>query len=69
MLCLTRSVDQTIQIGPDITVTVTQIKGGQVKIGIEAPRSISIRRGELPPITEWEQRQRAMALEARAALR
>jgi NAD(P)-dependent dehydrogenase (short-subunit alcohol dehydrogenase family) len=34
----------------DITVTVTDIRGDRVKIGIEAPRDISVRRSELPPL-------------------
>jgi carbon storage regulator CsrA len=47
MLILTRRVTESIVIGGGITVTVLDIKGGQVRIGIDAPSSIPIHRGEL----------------------
>jgi len=50
MLVLTRKRKQTIQIGEDIVITVQQIKGNAVRIGIDAPRSLAIRRGELNPL-------------------
>jgi len=47
MLVLTRKADQKIQIGPDVTLTVLDVKGRYVRIGIEAPSSVRILRGEL----------------------
>jgi len=47
MLVLTRKHKQQIHIGDNIVITVQQIKGTSVRIGIEAPREISIRRSEL----------------------
>lgn len=47
MLILTRTSGQSIQLSHDITVTVTSISGGQVKIGIDAPDHINIVRSEL----------------------
>jgi len=47
MLILTRKLGERIAIGNDITVTLLEIKGAQVKLGIEAPRSISIHRQEI----------------------
>ena len=47
MLILSRKTGQTIQISDQITITITQVKGKQVRIGIDAPADISIRRGEL----------------------
>jgi len=47
MLLLTRRPDQSIRIGDDIVVTVTQIDRGQVKLGIEAPKDVKILRHEL----------------------
>lgn len=47
MLLLTRRIDQTINIGPNIRVTVTRIRGYQVTLGIEAPRNVNIWREEI----------------------
>ena len=47
VLVLTRKVNESIEIGNDITVTITQIKGGRIRIGIEAPDNIRIMRSEL----------------------
>ncbi|HEX4132223.1 MAG TPA: carbon storage regulator [Pirellulales bacterium] len=50
MLVLTRKTQQQIQIGDNIRITVLQIKGSSVRIGIEAPRDLNIARGELKAI-------------------
>ena len=47
MLVLTRKSGEKITIGDDIVVTVLEIKGSQVKLGIEAPRSVQVYREEL----------------------
>lgn len=47
MLILTRKLGEKINIGDDITVTLLEIKGAQVKLGIEAPKSIGIHRNEI----------------------
>ena len=47
MLVLTRKRGETVQIGQDITVTCLQIRGQVMKIGIDAPASIRVLRGEL----------------------
>ena len=47
MLILTRRVGETIHIGDDVRFTVLGIKGGQVRLGIEAPPSISVHRKEI----------------------
>lgn len=47
MLVLTRKKDQAIVINDDIEVTVLDIQGDQVRIGISAPRSVSIHRKEV----------------------
>jgi carbon storage regulator len=47
MLVLTRKAKQQIQIGPHITVTVLQVKGQQVRIGVEAPRDVCVLRTEV----------------------
>jgi carbon storage regulator len=47
MLVLSRKLSQQILIGPDIAITVVKIEGNQVRLGIEAPPSVSILRQEL----------------------
>lgn len=47
MLILTRKIDESIMIGDEIEVTVVEIRGDHVKIGINAPRKISVHRKEV----------------------
>ena len=47
MLALSRKVNESIMIGNDIEVTILEIKGEQVKLGIKAPRNIQILREEI----------------------
>ena len=47
MLALARKVNQSIIIGNDIEITLLEIKGDQVKIGINAPKSVPIYRKEI----------------------
>lgn len=54
MLILTRREGESVQIGYDIEVTVLAVRGGQVRVGIDAPQDIAILRGEL---SDREQQQ------------
>jgi len=47
MLVLTRKLMEKLFIGEDITVTVVRVEGGQVRLGIEAPRQVPVVRAEL----------------------
>jgi carbon storage regulator len=47
MLVLTRKKDQTIMIGDNVEITVVDIQGDQVRIGINAPKNLSIHRKEV----------------------
>jgi carbon storage regulator len=49
MLVLTRKLMEKLFIGDDICVTVVRLEGGQVRLGIEAPREVSVVRAELVP--------------------
>ncbi|EOT15942.1 carbon storage regulator [Pseudomonas aeruginosa MSH-10] len=47
MLILTRRVGETLHIGDDITVTVVENRGGQIRLGITAPDDVAIHRSEI----------------------
>ena len=47
MLILTRRAGETVMIGSDITITVLGVKGNQVRIGINAPKDVSVHREEI----------------------
>lgn len=47
MLILTRRVGELLMIGDDISVTVLGVKGNQVRLGVEAPKSVAVHREEV----------------------
>ena len=47
MLILTRRVGESVVIGEDVTVTVLGVKGNQVRIGINAPKTVAVHREEI----------------------
>ncbi|MFW6355930.1 MAG: carbon storage regulator CsrA [Spirochaetota bacterium] len=67
MLILARRVNETIVIGEDIRVSVIDIKGDQIKLGIEAPRHVKVYRQEVYEAIQAENREAARSAAAGGA--
>ena len=52
MLVLSRKIGECIRIGERVVVKVVSVRGGQVRLGIEAPAAVSVLRSELRPAPE-----------------
>nr|WP_232728905.1 carbon storage regulator CsrA [Marinomonas sp. ef1] len=61
LLVVTRKVGEPINIGKDISVTPLSVKGMQVRLGIEAPKDISVHREEIYNVIQAEKAQQATA--------
>lgn len=59
MLVLTRRANQSIMIGNDIVVTVLEVRGDQVRLGIKAPREVDVHREEVFAALQAANRQAA----------
>jgi carbon storage regulator len=62
MLVLTRRVGESIMIGDDVVVTVTGIRGGQVTVGISAPKEVDVHREEVYERIRSSEAARAQSL-------
>ena len=68
MLVLTRKLDQQIQIGEGITVTVLEVKGNTVKLGIAAPKEVRVLRAELKPKTDADEVRKTSPIDTSARM-
>jgi len=70
VLILTRRIGEAIVVGDDVLVTVLSIKGNQVRIGIQAPPSVSVDREEIHElkVAEREGRKSPHQVESPAAV-
>jgi carbon storage regulator len=57
MRVVTRRPRQTVKIGQDVSVTVLEIRGTQVRIGVSAPRTIAVMRQEIAPAPRTPQQR------------
>ena len=64
MLILTRRIGETIHIGDDVSVTVMGTQGNQVRIGIQAPKSVAIFREEIFNRIQVENKESDVSSEA-----
>lgn len=66
MLALARKVNESIMIGNDIEITVLEIKGDQIKLGVKAPKSVPIYRKELYVQIQEENKQAGSVVDVEA---
>lgn len=66
MLALARKVNESIMIGNDIEITVLEIKGDQIKLGVKAPKSVPIYRKELYVQIQEENKRAGSAVDVEA---
>ena len=64
MLVLSRRANQSIMIGSEIVVTVLEVRGDHVRLGIQAPRSVSVHREEVFAEIQRENRSAATGADA-----
>ena len=67
MLILTRRVGETVMIGDDVTITVLGVKGNQVRVGINAPKSVAVHREEIYERIKREQQPEDIAEKPKTA--
>lgn len=66
MLVLSRRANQSIVIGNDVVVTVLEVRGDHVRLGIQAPRSVTVHREEV--FAEIQRENRSAAASAKDVL-
>lgn len=59
MLVLSRKKNESIMIGDDIEIVVVEIKGDQIKLGVKAPKSVTVHRAEVYEEIQLENRKAA----------
>ena len=59
MLVLSRQKDESIVIGDDVEVTIVDVRGDKVRLGITAPKSISVHRREVYDAIQREKKEKA----------
>ena len=66
MLILTRNIDETLMIGDEVTVKVLGVRGNQVRLGINAPKTIPVHREEIYRRIQQEKAEGTPAADAGA---
>lgn len=57
MLVISRRIGETLMIGTDVTVTILDVKGNQIRLGIDAPREVDVHREEVYERIQDERRK------------
>lgn len=69
MLILTRRVGETVMIGDNVCITVLDIKGSQVRLGVKAPKNVAVHREEIFERIKREDDEKAAPIPVQAAAR
>jgi carbon storage regulator len=64
MLVLSREKDESIMIGDDVEITIVDVRGNKVRLGINAPREVSVHRKEIYLAIQKEKQENAAKDEA-----
>jgi len=68
MLVLSRRAGESIVIGNDVVITILEVRGGQIRVGVDAPRSLAVHRAEIYEQVMAENRAAAASSDLNAAL-
>ncbi|QJQ96876.1 MULTISPECIES: carbon storage regulator CsrA [Halomonadaceae] len=69
MLILTRRIGETLMIGDEVTVTILGVKGNQIRVGINAPKHVSVHRDEIYQRVKQEEKKQQHAAKQDKPLR
>lgn len=68
MLVLSRKAGESIVIGNDVVITILEVRGGQIRIGVDAPRNLPVHRAEIYEQVQAENRAAVASTDLRAPL-
>jgi carbon storage regulator len=68
MLVLSRKAGESIVIGNDVVITILEVRGGQIRIGVDAPRNLAVHRAEIYEQVQAENRAAVASTDLRAPL-
>lgn len=63
MLILTRRIGETVVIGDNVNITVLGVKGNQVRLGVNAPKEVSVHREEIYQRIQFEKQAKSSSVE------
>lgn len=68
MLVLSRRAGESIVIGNDVMITVLEVRGGQIRLGVDAPRNLAVHRAEVYEQVQAENRAAAASSQLRSEI-
>ncbi|MDH4117536.1 MAG: carbon storage regulator CsrA [Acidimicrobiia bacterium] len=68
MLVLSRRAGESIVIGNDVVITILEVRGGQIRVGVDAPRNLAVHRAEIYEQVLAENRAAAASTDLQASI-